>query len=88
MLEGKAAEARAKTLLKNAGVTASDGAVGAMQKLSGAAPKVFKKGHDVSRSRSVLTKRPAAASRPPAPSAARSVVGTAAAAAMRVEGEF
>jgi hypothetical protein len=45
--ESKAAEARAKTLLKNAGVTASDGAVAAMQKLSRAAPKVFKKGHDV-----------------------------------------
>lgn len=45
--ESKAAEGRAKTLLKNAGVTASDGAVAAMQKLSRAAPKVFKKGHDV-----------------------------------------
>jgi hypothetical protein len=45
--EAKAADARAKTLLKTAGVTASDGAVVAMQKLSRHAPRVFKKGHDV-----------------------------------------
>jgi hypothetical protein len=45
--ESKAAGERAKALLKDAGVTASDGAVGAMQKLARAAPKVFKKGHDV-----------------------------------------
>jgi hypothetical protein len=45
--ESKAAGARGKALLKTAGVTASDGAVAAMQKLARAAPKVFKKGHDV-----------------------------------------
>ena len=45
--ESRAAEARGKAVLKNAGVTASDGAAVAMQKLARAAPKVFKKGHDV-----------------------------------------